>query len=66
MDNIPSTCMVLSQYLVDFKVTGPHAVPMGASSLQWNDVSQDGINLVRNAFGLPNATLPADSKAKKP
>ena len=53
MDNIPPTCMVLATVLLGNPALGPHPIPMGAASLQWNDVNPDTINLIRKAFGLP-------------
>ncbi|KAK5049496.1 hypothetical protein LTR84_004425 [Exophiala bonariae] len=53
VSNIPSTCMVLSTVIAADPVLGPHPVPMGASSLQWNNVDVKAIDLIRQAFGQP-------------
>lgn len=59
--------MVLSNVITGDPALGPHPIPMGSASLQWNNVDQDGINFVRKAFGLPpiNSTAPAASTTGK-
>ncbi|KAK5322489.1 hypothetical protein LTR93_005692 [Exophiala xenobiotica] len=53
VDNVPSTCMVLSTVLLGNPDLGPHPVPMGSASLQWNNVDPKAINEIRQAFGQP-------------
>jgi hypothetical protein len=45
--------MVLATVLLGDPALGPHPVPMGASSLQWNEIHADTIDLIRGGFGLP-------------
>lgn len=59
MANIPSTCMVLSSFLVGNPELGPHPVVVGADKLQWNNIDPDTITLIRQTFGAEavNATF---------
>lgn len=54
MSNVPSTCMVLANWLLDgdHAELGPHPVVMGADCLQWNDVHSDTIDHIRISFGI--------------
>ena len=45
--------MVLATVMLGDPTLGPHPVPMGAASLQWNDVAPETINLIRQGFGQP-------------
>jgi hypothetical protein len=53
IDNIPATCMVLATVMGGDPALGPHPIPMGSSSLQWNNVNKEFINSVRKVYGLP-------------
>ncbi|KAK5082699.1 hypothetical protein LTR05_006579 [Lithohypha guttulata] len=52
VDNVPSTCMVLANFVMGNPTLAPFAIPMGAASLQWNDVDPAAIGKVREFFGV--------------